>query len=105
MEPSVLSTLKTCTIEGCKKYAHANGFCRQHYDEERKSFRVARAAMGEAKEPQARGGRRDIIRLVARSSSTQTDFRKAKAATHMAVAAPSTSTAMPAMRLMSGSKS
>ena len=59
MEPSVLSTLKTCTIEGCKKYAHANGFCRQHYDEERKSFRVARAAMGEAKEPQARGGRRD----------------------------------------------
>ena len=58
-EPSVLSTLTTCTVEGCKKYAHAKGLCQAHYDAERRfQAAEAEAASGEAKPPQARGGRR-----------------------------------------------
>jgi hypothetical protein len=46
-------------VEGCKKYAHAKGMCRHHYDEERLYEKAAAAAEVEGKPPMPRGGRRD----------------------------------------------
>jgi hypothetical protein len=54
-----LSTLKICTVEGCKRYAHARGRCQRHYDEERRFQAAEAAAAGEGKGPQSRGGRRN----------------------------------------------